>query len=70
MELRTLALPQFQLVEGYSSQAARAGTPQPGIYEGQVWGPVFQEMDQVIESAVTHPGIVLQPCRGEREGKR
>lgn len=69
-ELWALALPQLQLAKGHSSQIKWGGTPQSGLDEDQVWDPTIQEMDQVIQLAVTHPRVVLQPCSSEREGKR
>lgn len=62
-QLRSLAPPQLQLAEGHAGQASGARTSQPSLYEGQVRGLAIQEVDQVVESAVAHPGVVLQPCR-------
>lgn len=61
-----MALPQLQLAKGHSGQVAWAGAPQCGLDEDQVGGPAVQEMDQVVESAVAGPGVVLQPCRRQK----
>ena len=60
VDARQLTAPQLRVTEQNPRHTLRGWTPQPRVDEchRQSWG--LLELDQVVEPAVTHPGVVME----------